>query len=312
MQLGSGETIRIGPTNWPFEEIHIPFAERKAKVKWPNHTKLAVKVYITGEWGTQLWNQEGAFYAPDLRALSRNQYSFTVGTYRVLDLVEKYGIQTSYFVVGYGVTGYPALTKEFHRLGHEITCRAMDWNISPPQQTPEEQEADLRQATNDIAQLIGEPPVGWIQSSYSDRTPEILVNLGYLYLACHAGDDIPFIMRLGGKRLVVVPHRDSTVDVAFVGSFNGPRGGTRAWPSGRDPEAAFEYFRHTFDAYYQTATTEAPTMFLFGIHPQVSCWPDRVRAVEAALRYMKGFKDVWFARHRDIAQWWKDNYGTES
>ncbi|MBI4460908.1 MAG: polysaccharide deacetylase family protein [Acidobacteria bacterium] len=291
--------------NWPFQEVRIPFRERKAKVKWPNDAKLAVRVYITTEWnsGPQV-SGEGVYYKPDLYVISRDsQYTFTVGVYRALEIVEKYGIKISSFPNSSVVAAYPELHREIHRLGHEITARSWDHAFSPPKLRPEQLEGELRRATDTIAQVIGERPVGWISPGgrCSDKSPEILANLGYLWVGDLDGDDIPYGLKFGNKTIVAIPHRQMTTNDLHI--FLRETG-----EAVRDVESAFEFFQRTFNHYYETATTEAPNMLMYGIHPYWSCWPDRIAFHDRALRYMKGFKDVWFCRHRDLAQWWKENY----
>lgn len=300
----------IGTKEWPFDENHIPFRQRKQKVKWPNNAKLVVRVYVTAEWSSTL-NREGARYKPDLSVISHNsQYAFNVGIYRAIELVEKHGIKTSLFPHGAIVSAYSDLTKEFHRLGHEITARSLDGSEPPIILTRDREEAVVRQVTDTIAQVTGERPVGWISpgAKCTNKTPEILANLGYLWFGDHNGDDIPFGLRFGRKVIVAVPHRPETSQDLANYSVAGSQSDGFNWPSGRDPVAAFDYFQETFDAYYQTATTEFPLMMVYGIHPQTSCLPDRARFHDKALNYMKGFKDVWFARHRDVAQYWKEHY----
>lgn len=297
----------VGPGAWPFQEIRIPFHERKAKVKWPNETRLAVRVYITAEWRTHK-APEGAFYKTDLYSTSGDgQYAFTAAIHRAVELVEKYSIKTSIFPHGSVIAAYPDLHRELHRLGHEITARSIGTGTSPISMLrPEQEEAQIRQVTETIANIIGERPVGWISpgAKSTNKTPEILANLGYLWYGDLNGDDLPYGLQFGDKILVAIPHRQgSTNDIYVFDSLF-----REVTTSSRDPQTAFDYFRHTFDAYYETADIEAPTMMMYGIHPQFSCWPDRIRFHDKALRYMKGFKEVWFARHKDIAQWWKDHY----
>lgn len=299
----------VGPDSWPFQEIRIPFRERRTKVKWPNNARLAVRVYVTAEWSSRPQNREGAYYKPDLYLISRDsQYNFTVGLYRAIELVEKYGIKVSSFPNGSVVAAYPDLFKELHKLGHEITARSWDQGLAPVMLKPDQEEAELRKVTETITQVIGERPVGWISpgARSTNKTPEILANLGYLWIGDLNGDDIPYGIKSGDKTIVSIPHRQDTTNDLFI--FDNTYREGVVFTSTRDPEAAFIYFRNTFDAYYETASTEAPTMMMYGIHPGCSCWPDRIVFHNKALRYMKGFKDVWFARHRDIAQWWKDNY----
>lgn len=305
------ERIKITPSNWPFNEIRIPFRERKEKVKWPNNARLAILTFVTAEWFADIRNRAGSLFQPDISYMSGDsRYPFTVGIYRALDLIEKYRIKVSCFPTGDVVAAYPDVIKEFHQLGHEITAHSMHENQPPAMLSPLGEEAIARQVTDAIAQLTGERPVGWRspEGRCTPRTPEILASLGYLWFGDLSGDDIPYGMRFGSNIIVTVPWRpESTMDAAIFNKGEDNIPGSPRWPL-RGPSTAFEYFRKTFDAYYQTAITEAPTIMMYGITPYWGCWPDRVVFHDKALKYMKGFKDVWFARHRDVAQWWRENY----
>lgn len=46
----------------------------------------------------------------------------------------------------------------------------------------------------------------------------------------------------------------------------------------------------------------------YGIHPSLSCYPDRIAAIDKMIAHMKSFPDVWFPTYDTLAQYWKDNY----
>ena len=71
---------------WPFEEMHIPFRQRKEKVKLPGGAKVSVRVFIAAEWDSGAENGPRAYEKADLYTLSLNaQYPFIAGIYRALD-----------------------------------------------------------------------------------------------------------------------------------------------------------------------------------------------------------------------------------
>lgn len=293
----------LNPADWPFkdQEVRIPFRERKGKVKWPNGAKLCIRPYVTFEWDSAL-NPEGSLYQPSLFSCSHSAHMSNVGIYRALDLVEKHGIKVAFFPHGGLVSAFPNIVKEFHSLGHEITARSSGRWATPVRLNGEQQASDIRRVTDAISQITGERPVGWIApgAQFTHRTPEILADLGYLWWGDHDGDDIPFGVRFGSKMLVAMPHRAQTMQDRSI-----------LWtgiPVPQDPVTGFEFFKNTFDAIYHTATEEYPLMFIWGIHPDISCSPDRIVWNDRCLGYMKGFKNVWFARERDVAQYWKENY----
>src|SRR3990167_4367491 len=80
------EKGRAGPFGWPFEEVRIPFRERKGKVKFPNNAKLAVRVYITTEWDSGTGENVDSLADPNRKAYEKanlyalsfsGQYTFT-------------------------------------------------------------------------------------------------------------------------------------------------------------------------------------------------------------------------------------------
>ena len=291
---------------WPFDEVHVPFRERKEKVKLPNGAKVAVRIVIAAEWDSGAQNtRPDSVEKADLYTLSLNaQYTFTAGLYRALDVVAKHGIKTSIMCDGGVVPAYPDLFKEIHRAGHEIMARSWDHYYTPDTFKPgDEQAAELKRITDAITQVTGERPVGWLSPAGkgTGAWAKLLAENNYLYTMDLNGDDIPYGIKFGNKTLVVVPHKQySTSDFwAWLRTGNA---------SPRTVETAFDYFRQVFDHIYEYATTEYPLTIFCGVHPYWSCLPDRIKYHDKIIAYMKGFKDVYFTRNKDLAQYWKEAY----
>ena len=78
-------------------------------------------------------------------------------------------------------------------------------------------------------------------------------------------------------------------------------------PKGQDRiashDATFDIWQREFDGYY-----ELGLCYVIMFHPQVIGKPGRVALLERLIKHIKERPDVWFARGREIADWWRKQY----
>ena len=291
---------------FPYKKIKIPFRERRDKVRWPENKILAVSIYVAQEW----WGKEllpGDKKALSIASLSQEEgYNFDVGVWRALDLLDKYELKASFLMSGAGAKNYPEVLREIKQRGHEIAAHGYYQSRDGASMDPKEEKEDIVKSTAILESICGERPRGWInpRAECSERTFELLVEEGYAWHGDLRDDDLPYGIRVKDKILIEIPHRTMTTnDFAwFSRTLQTP---IKAQRSCREVE---EFFQDTFDRYYETANLEAAQCLTFGIHPFMSCVPDRIRAIERMIAYMKGFPGVWFANYRTLAQWWREKY----
>ena len=85
-------------------------------VKFPEGKRSAV--CLTFDYDTfSVWVQEFKKTTPT--AISRGEFGI-VGVGRLLDLLDKYSIKSSWYAPGYDVEAHPEVVKEIFRKGHEI------------------------------------------------------------------------------------------------------------------------------------------------------------------------------------------------
>lgn len=299
---------------FPYEKVKIPFRERAEKVRWPDGNLIAVHVYVALEvFGRRTipggLAPETVVGAVDIGTLSeQDSYNLDVGTWRALDLLDKYKIKASALINGAAAQYRPELVREIKERGHEIAAHGYYESRASAMMSTEQEMEDITKTTAILESVSGQRPRGWINpwAACSDYTFELLVEMGYLWHGDLRDDDIPYGIKVKDKVLVEIPHRTiSTNDFAFFAGGQGMFTPIKALRSSRE---AVRFFQDTFDDYYETASVEYPQSLTFGIHPFNSCLPDRARALESMIRYMKGFQRVWFTPYLGIAQWWKDNY----
>ena len=293
--------------DWPFEEIRIPYRERAGRIRWPNNGPLCLHVYVTSEWNTNRpLNDPGATYKRDLSLESeQDQYVFTVGIWRAIKLLDKFGIKASIFPNAGMIERYPDLFRELHSKGHEIVARSYDQGVPTTHLSEEEERMEVQRSTAVIEKVVGQRPVGWINpgAKCTDKTPAILAEEGYIWHGDLKGDDLPYgIKTRSGKKIVVIPHRTMTSNDYAVfpetGSLKGFRSG----------EESFAFVKDFFDSYYKLGQEEYPGALTYGIHPMRSCIPDRIGVHERFFDHVRKFQDVWVARYVDIAEHWMKHY----
>ena len=69
----------------------------------------------------------------------------------------------------------------------------------------------------------------------------------------------------------------------------------------RRPRAVEEIFRAEFDGAFAEGG-----LFLLTMHPHIIGHRSRVRLLERLIRHMKAAGKCWFATHRQVAEWCRD------
>jgi peptidoglycan/xylan/chitin deacetylase (PgdA/CDA1 family) len=137
--------------------------------------------------------------------VSRGEFG-AVALPRILDLLKRYGIRSSFFIPGVVIGTYPQLCERIVAEGHEIGNHG--WTHVPPASLkPEEEEEGLLKANEIIRQLTGKNPAGYRSPSW-DLSPHslgLLLRHGFLYESSMMGNDHePYRVRQGD---VVHPDR---------------------------------------------------------------------------------------------------------
>jgi len=115
----------------------------------------------------------------------RFQSRIHIGTTRILDLLDEYGVKATFFVLGWVAERHPGLVREIHARGHEIGCHSYKHRLIYDM-SPEEFRLDTQRARKILEDCLGEKIEGYRAPSYS-ITPrsiwalEILADEGFLY-----------------------------------------------------------------------------------------------------------------------------------
>jgi len=130
--------------------------------------------------------------------VSRGEFG-VVGAGRILDLLRKHGLRSSWFAPGIVIESYPKVCERVIAEQHEIGNHG--WTHVPPANLSDAEESEgLARANEIIKRLTGKNPAGYRSPSWdiSDRTVDLLVEHGFRYESSLMGNDYhPYFVRRG-------------------------------------------------------------------------------------------------------------------
>ena len=130
--------------------------------------------------------------------ISRGEFG-VVASGRILELMRRHGISTTWFIPGHTLETYPKACEAVIAAGHEVGHHG--WTHQPPATLSREQEeAGLVRANEVIRRMTGKTARGYRSPSWdlSAHTIDLLLKHGFVYDTSMMGDDYtPYFARQG-------------------------------------------------------------------------------------------------------------------
>ena len=131
--------------------------------------------------------------------ISRGEFGPRVGAPRLLALLAKYAIRSSWYVPGHTIETFPDAVKAVADAGHEIGHHG--WKHVPPASLSRAgEEAELVRANEAIRRISGQYARGYRSPSWdlSPHSVELMLKHGFTYDSSMMGDDYtPYYARQG-------------------------------------------------------------------------------------------------------------------
>jgi peptidoglycan/xylan/chitin deacetylase (PgdA/CDA1 family) len=251
--------------------------------------------------------------------ISRGMFAGEVGTPRLLNLFDKYGLKTSWFVPGHSIETFPEQIAMVVEAGHEIGAHGYS-HANPIAMTPRQEEDVLLKCIELIEHLSGRRPTGYVAPwwEFSNVTNELLLKQGFKYDHSLMHNDFhPYYVRVGdswtkvdysrpaaawmkplvrGREtdLIEIPanwYLDDLPPMMFIKRSPNSHG----FVNPRDIE---QMWRDQFDWVYRECDY---AVFTMTIHPDVSGRPQVLLMHERIIEYINGHKGVSWMTFEDIA-----------
>ena len=281
---------------WSMDEIRAIVARVGAgrslqPEKWPGGARVAVLLSFDVDSETIALR----FGDTSINNISDFQYGGRVGLGRIVDLVDRHEIPASFFIPAVSHLLDPAKAELIKRSGrHEFAVHG--WiHENPASISPEKEKELLIRSIRTLTEITGSRPVGYRAPSwnFSDHTLGFLLELGFLYDSSLMADDRPYEVLANGEPTGLVE-----LPVSWVpddASFLLPRSGRAI-----SPRQFLTILKDDFDMAY-----EEGTMFLLTTHPDIIGRRSAFVILEELVDYIRSKPGVWFATHRQAAEYVK-------
>lgn len=262
---------------------------------WPNGARVAVLLSFDVDNETVAW-WEGE---PSISDLSRGEYGSRVALKRVVNLLLEKNAAASFFIPALSLHLAPQMAAEIKRLPrHEFAVHG--WIHERNTQVPADKEREMIvNAHQKLIELTGETPVGYRAPSwnFSAVTPQIIMDMKYVYESSMMSDDRPYELVVGGKPtgIVELPVEWIMDDAPLLDPRGDRYDGPRDW---------LQVQKDEFDVAYQEGT-----MFLLTMHPHYIGHRSRIVVLRELIDYMQSKGNVWFATHEEAARYVKEQAG---
>lgn len=251
---------------------------------WPEGYKCAVFLSFDYDASSaEMWRTP-----LDVVAQSRGRYAPKVAVPRILDLLDKLGIKTTFFTPGWTIDNHLESVEEIVSRGHEIGGHGyMHERMTEISNEAEESVFERMMRAMD---RVGVKPLGYRAPYWlvTDRTVRHLMRLGFGYSSNFMDDDMPYMLRYRREEtgLVELPVEWMLDD----------------WPlfetERRGPEEVYRLWEPEFEGIHKLGR-----YFSLTCHPECIGRISRLTMLENLLRKMLDKGDVWFPTGKELAEW---------
>lgn len=237
--------------------------------------------------------------APNVRNWSHRDYGSRVGIWRIMELLDRLGIKATAALNGPIAERYPVISEEALQRGWEIMAHGDYASTLITERMSEDDERSLIGRSRDaIQRATGRAPAGWLSPGMSEstRTPRLVAEAGFHYIADFANDDQPFRMMTTSGGLTAVPFSIEVNDEIVLVERR-----RTAWELAQTA-------RDHFDAIYEDATKAGTGVVMcLPLHAYLSGQPFRIKYVEEILNHVLSYDGVWAVTGSEIADYYEQN-----
>jgi peptidoglycan/xylan/chitin deacetylase (PgdA/CDA1 family) len=236
----------------------------------------------------EVWIGEDPANAGRPGVLSQGTYGARVAVPLILELLDRHGIQATFFVPGRVGERHPGRVREIVAAGHEIGLHGYT-HTSPANLSRADEETELVHART-ILEGLGAQPVGYRSPSweFSDNTVGLLGEHGLSYSSNFMDDIRPYRHEGGLVELPVQWILDDAPHFWFSGAD---------WTKKISTTAEVEaIWREEFEGIRALGGC-----FVLTMHPQIIGRPSRLALLDRFATWVAGHGDVRVATCADIA-----------
>ncbi|TFV56422.1 polysaccharide deacetylase [Mycobacterium sp. PS03-16] len=265
-----------------------------APVRWPDGKRAAASFTFDVDAESAVLGVDIA-HADRMSVMSHQAYGPLTGVPRILDVLRRNDVRSTFFVPGYTAHRYPDVVRAIVDGGHEVAHHGYLHEVMTGMSAAEE-AAILDRAGDVLERVTGFRPVGYRAPMWelNWHSPGLLADRGFLFDSSLMDADHPYELAVDGdRRLVEIPVQwalDDWEQYCYIPDFSG---------SGliESPRKVAELWRLEFEGLRAVGGC-----FVLTNHPFLSGRPSRAAVLEELIAHVVSCADVWVAPMGDIAR----------
>jgi peptidoglycan/xylan/chitin deacetylase (PgdA/CDA1 family) len=285
----------------PAEHGRFPYSAivDRPPLRWPNGARVALWVipniehfYFNG-FGTAIEHNDRV---PDVLNYSWRDYGVRVGIWRMMEIMEKYGVKGTVALNSDVCLHYPRIIEGGKALGWEWMGHGFSNSVLINRQSEDEERALIGRVVTTITNSVGKAPRGWLGPALSEtvHTLDILAENGIEYVGDWVNDDQPYPMRVKSGEIYAMPYSTEINDIpALIGMK-------------QSSEQFGQMICDQFDVLYEDGAATGRVMSIC-LHPFLIGHPHRSKYLDKALAHICSRQAVWIATGSEILDWYKAN-----
>ena len=278
---------------------YSPIIDRR-RLSWPNGARVAVWVipniehFLFDRPSTRLTNLP---VNPDVLNYSWRDYGVRVGIWRMMEVMERYGVKGTVALNSDVCSRYPRIIEEGKKLGWEWMGHGTNNSTLLVGQSEAEERALIKEVVATITKSVGKAPRGWLSPALSEtmRTLDILAENGIDYVGNWVNDDQPYPMRVKKGSMTAMPYSVEINDIPALLDLH------------QSPETFGQMICDQFDVLYEDGDQTGRVMSIC-LHPFLVGYPHRSKYFARALHHITSRQDVWLATGSAIVDWYNETY----
>ena len=277
---------------------YSPIIDRP-RLSWPNDARVAVWVipniehFLFDRPSTRLTNLP---VNPDVLNYSWRDYGVRVGIWRMMEVMERYGVKGTVALNSDVCARYPRIIEEGKKLGWEWMGHGNNNSTLFAGQSEAEERALIKDVVTTISKSVSKAPRGWLSPALSEtmRTLDILAENGIEYVGNWVNDDQPYPMRVKKGSMIAMPYSVEINDIPALLDLH------------QSPETFGQMICDQFDVLYEDGATGR--VMSICLHPFLVGYPHRSKYFAKALHHITSRQEVWLTTGGAIVDWYKEKY----
>ena len=283
------------------EHARFDYSPISRRPRWelPNGARVAVWIipniehFLFDRASTSV-SPVGAALNPDVLNYSWRDYGVRVGIWRMMEIMERYGVKGTVALNSDVCLRYPQIIEEGNRLGWEWMGHGQTNSTLLTGMDEEQERSLIHDVLRTIVRASGSRPLGWLSPAMSEttNTPVLLAEAGVQYVCNWVNDEQPYPMKVRSGSLLAMPY---TAEINDIPAFLGYK---------MSPEEFGQAICDQFDVLYEDGAVTGRVMAI-SLHPFLTGHPHRSKYFARALQHITSRQEVWLARGGDIVNWYQ-------